>query len=124
MRRNYLIITTALALCLSASFPAQAQTQRPTPTPAAQPRGAAPSTAPPTQQQEQQQRGLDLAEYGVRIQPEPRLIVMMAALDAAGFNPVPTGQEPSVFRAQVRHDQAELDVGLRTRLQDFFERHR
>lgn len=114
-----------LALCLGATIPAQAQNQKPTPTPTAAPRGNSSQAAPPQQQQPQQQpRGFDLTEYGVRIQPEPRLIVMMAALDAAGFNPVPTGQEPSVFRIQVRRDQAELDEGLRRRLQDFFERNR
>jgi hypothetical protein len=65
-----------------------------------------------------------MTEYGVRIEPDARLIVMMAALDAAGFDPTPTGAEPSVFRALVRRDQAELDEGLRKRLRDFFERSR
>lgn len=60
----------------------------------------------------------------MRIQPEARLIVMMAALDAAGFEPTPNGQEPTVFRAQVRRDQADLDEGLRSRLHDFFERNK
>jgi len=63
-------------------------------------------------------------DYGVRIEPEPRLIVMMAALDAAGFDPTPQGQEPAAFRARVRADQAGLDEGLRRRLHDFFERNK
>ena len=29
----------------------------------------------------------DLAEYGISFQIEPRLIIMMAALEAAGFDP-------------------------------------
>ncbi len=49
---------------------------------------------------------------------------MMAALDAAGFDPTPAGAEPSVFRAQVRKDFAELDPDLRSRLRTFFERNR
>ena len=122
MRRHYFIIATALALCISASD-AQAQTQKPTPAPRA-PAATGTPAAPQQQQQQPRPRSLDLAEYGVRIQPEPRLIVMMAALDAAGFDPTPNGQELTVFRAQVRRDQADLDEGLRSRLHDFFERNK
>ncbi|OLE52581.1 MAG: hypothetical protein AUG51_17545 [Acidobacteria bacterium 13_1_20CM_3_53_8] len=68
-----------------------------------------------------QQAAFDLTQYGVRIQPEPRLVVMMAALDAAGFDPVPHGEEPSPFRAQVRRDQINLDPELRARMKKFFE---
>lgn len=119
MRRDQLIIALALALCCLST--ARAQNQTPSPTP----RGNQ-SAPPPAQQQQppQGQRAFDMTEYGVRIEPDPRLIVMMAALDAAGFDPTPTGAEPSVFRAQVRRDQAELDEGLRKRLRDFFERSR
>src|ERR1700736_5915186 len=64
----------------------------------------------------------DLAEYGVQIQPEPRLIVMMAALDAAGFDPTPAGKTISAFREKVRSDQALLDPDLRRRMRNFYER--
>ena len=37
----------------------------------------------------------DLAEYGVSFQIEPRLIIMTAALEAAGFDPTPSGSEPT-----------------------------
>jgi tetratricopeptide (TPR) repeat protein len=77
-------------------------------TPAAQPR----------------QASFDLSEYGVKIQPDARLIVLMAALDAAGFDPLPEGQRPSPFRAQVRREQADLDADLRARLRRFYEGHR
>jgi hypothetical protein len=66
----------------------------------------------------------DPAEYGVSFQIEPRLIVMMAALEAAGFDPTPAGTEPTVFRAQVRKDLADLDPDLRTRLRSFYERNK
>ena len=49
---------------------------------------------------------------------------MMAALDAAGFDPTPRGQEPSLFRAKVRRDQMDLDADLRARLRTFYERNR
>jgi len=49
-----------------------------------------------------QNTSFDLSEYGVSLQPEPRLIVVMAALEAAGFDPTPAGKEMSAFRALVR----------------------
>ncbi|HSS18559.1 MAG TPA: hypothetical protein VLL54_00535 [Pyrinomonadaceae bacterium] len=68
--------------------------------------------------------GFDLSDYGVSFPVEPRLIVMMAALEAAGFDPVPPGSEPSAFRAQVRRDLASLDPDLRNRLRTFYERNK
>jgi hypothetical protein len=49
---------------------------------------------------------------------------MMAALDAAGFDPTPPGRAPSAFREQIRKDQTNLDPELRRRMHDFFERNR
>jgi tetratricopeptide (TPR) repeat protein len=63
----------------------------------------------------------ELSEYGVSLQPDARLIVVMAALDAAGFDPTPPGKEASAFRMLVRKDQANLDAGLRERLKSFFD---
>lgn len=73
---------------------------------------------------QRQGAGYDLSDYGVDFQVEPRLIVMMAALEAAGFDPVPVGEEPSAFRAQVRKDLAQLDPDLRQRLRSFYERNK
>ncbi|HKP45128.1 MAG TPA: hypothetical protein VJT50_00890 [Pyrinomonadaceae bacterium] len=64
----------------------------------------------------------DLSRYGVTFDIEPRLIVMMAALEAAGFDPEPN--EPSPFRAQVRKDLSTLDPDLRSRLKTFYERNK
>ena len=66
----------------------------------------------------------ELAEYGVRLQPDARLIIVMAALEAAGFDPTPSGKEPSAFRALVRKDQGNLDAGVRERLKAYFERNK
>lgn len=123
MRRDYLIVTATLALCLGSA--AQAQTT--TPAPQQQQRGTQTPAPSPQQQQPRpaaRPGGFDLMDYGVRIEAEPRLIVMMAALDAAGFDPTPPGQPVSAFRARVRADQAELDEALRRRLQDFFDRNK
>jgi len=81
-----------------------------------------PPSQPRTTDTSQNQPALDLTEYGVRIEPDQRLIVMMAALDAAGFDPTPPGKQISAFRAIVRKDNAALDPSLRERMKDFFEK--
>jgi hypothetical protein len=84
------------------------------------------TTPPPRPQtpntQARQNAAFELSQYGVSLQADARLIIVMAALDAAGFDPTPPGKEPSAFRALVRKDQANLDAGLRERLKGFFER--
>ncbi|HVS82359.1 MAG TPA: hypothetical protein VHE60_11560 [Pyrinomonadaceae bacterium] len=66
----------------------------------------------------------NLAEYGVSFQPNARLVVVMAALDAAGFDPTPPGREPSAFRALLRKDLMNLDEGLREQLKTSYQRHK
>jgi hypothetical protein len=103
----------AIVIFLSAGA---ASAQRPaTPTPS--PPAPAPNQANPT-------APFALSEYGVSIRPDKRLIVMTAALEAAGFDPTPPGREPSAFRLLVRKDQANLDAGLRERLKNFFDRNK
>jgi hypothetical protein len=65
-----------------------------------------------------------ISEYGVDFQADPRLIVVMAALEAAGWDPVPAGQAASSFRIKLRKDLANLDPKLRERLQTFYERNK
>ncbi|HEY0099101.1 MAG TPA: hypothetical protein VGB76_09125 [Pyrinomonadaceae bacterium] len=115
MKKHLFVIAALLAFGQTA---ASAQSSLPaTRTPAAQP-----ATPTPQQQRQPTRSGtLDLSDYGVQIAPETRLVVMMAALDAAGFDPTPQGRQPSEFRAQVRRDQANLDADLRTRLRRFYE---
>jgi len=71
-----------------------------------------------------QQASFDMASYGVSFNVEPQLIIMTAALEAAGFEATPAGTGPSVFRAQVRRDLANLDPDLRARLRTFYERNK
>lgn len=108
--KKHLYVIAALLAFGQAAF---AQSSSPAPSPTA---------APQTMQRQPTRSGtLDLSDYGVQIAPETRLIVMMAALDAAGFDPTPEGREPSEFRALVRRDQANLDADLRARLRRFYE---
>src|SRR5437762_10285870 len=102
MLRTLILI---LVLLICASLISAQPSAGPTPTP---------SAATPFQ----------LTDYGVQVQPDPRLIIVMAALDAAGFDPTPAGKEPSAFRRLVRKDQESLDPGLRERLKTFYERNR
>ncbi len=85
--------------------------------------GTASRPAATPQVQQRPNASFDLTDYGVSFQPEPRLIIMMAALEAAGFDPNPGGA-PSVFRAQVRKDLTDLDPNLRSRLRTFYERNK
>ena len=85
---------------------------------------AAQPKTPANNEQTRPQTPFDLAEYGVALQPDARLIIVMAALDAAGFDPTPAGKEPSAFRNLVRKDQATLDPALRERLQNFYVRNK
>lgn len=102
------------AVAYSQTTPGAGQS-RTTPTPA-------PSPQPRVQQRPS--ASFDLSEYGVSFQTEPRLIIMMAALEAAGFDPTAAGGDASVFRAQVRKDLADLDPDLRNRLRTFYERNK
>ncbi len=66
----------------------------------------------------------EVSEYGVDFQADPRLIVVMAALDVAGLDTVPPGRQPSAFRVKLRTDLSNLDPDLRARLRTFYERNR
>jgi hypothetical protein len=83
------------------------------------------SSQPAQQQGTQQRQGaFEVSEYGVDFQSDPRLIVVMSALDVAGLDPTPAGRAPSAFRAKLRKDLAGLDPDLRTRLKTFYERNK
>lgn len=74
--------------------------------------------------QQRPHASFEVSEYGVDFQADPRLIIVMAALEAAGFDPVPAGGTPSAFRAKVRKDLANVDSDLRHRMQVFYERNK
>ncbi|HVF55772.1 MAG TPA: hypothetical protein VM934_06455 [Pyrinomonadaceae bacterium] len=127
MKKQFLILSLAALLCGQTVAQGRQTTS-------SQTTGrAAPSTKPQQQAPAgQEQRppmaprmgSLDLTDYGIEIEPDERLIVVLAALDAAGWNPLPTGAQPSVFRERMRKDQAALDPALRQRMQDFYNRYK
>src|SRR5712691_8348298 len=83
-----------------------------------------PSASPGPGVQTRDSAPFNLAEYGVSFQPDARLVIVMAALDAAGFDPTPPGREPSAFRALLRKDLMNLDEGLREQLKSSYQRHK
>ena len=85
--------------------------------------GVVSSQTSPTVQQ-RPGASFEVSEYGVDFQADPRLIVMMAALDVAGFDPVSSGRAPSTFRVKLRKDLANLDSDLRARMKNFYERNK
>jgi hypothetical protein len=114
MKKLFLTVPLAALLCAQAATARQKATTQPTPkqtpVPSTQPQRPAPAAS------------LGLTDYGIEVAPDPRLIVMMAALDAAGWDPTPAGGRPSVFRELVRREQASLDSALRNRMRDFYAR--
>lgn len=115
MKKLYFL---AIASIWAASVASAQNTTPPAQTPTPQPSRAQQRPQPP------RQGVFDFTEYGVQIKPEPRLIAVMAALDAAGFDPTPKGEEPTVFRTQLRRDLANLDPDLRKRLSVYYERNK
>ena len=83
------------------------------------PAGTPTPTTSQTPAPRRQETPFEVSEYGVEFQADPRLIVTMAALEAAGYDPLPAGTEPSRFRTKLRKDLAALDPDLRSRMRTF-----
>lgn len=86
-----------------------------------------PAQPQPSPQRPVQQRAgatFEVSEYGVDFQADPRLILVMAALDVAGLDTTPTGRQPSAFRTKLRKDLANLDPALREKMKAFYERNK
>src|SRR5436309_1896241 len=78
--------------------------------------------------------GFDLTNYGVRIEPDKRLIVVLAALEMAQTTTpdgraikliqTPLTEQGSEFRKRLLADNADLDPDLRQRISSFVERYK
>src|SRR5215216_7317242 len=64
------------------------------------------------------------SEANVRIEPDARTFVVMAAINIAGFDYETAGQPLSPLRAEVRKDLAKLDPALREQLTAYYKAHR
>ncbi|HEX9930749.1 MAG TPA: hypothetical protein VGB02_19605 [Pyrinomonadaceae bacterium] len=65
-------------------------------------------------------KAFDLSEFGIKIQPDARLISVMTALEAAGFE----SRQNSVFRTEIQNDLKTIDPDLQRRLRAFYERNK
>ncbi|HEX8197222.1 MAG TPA: hypothetical protein VF571_13600 [Pyrinomonadaceae bacterium] len=65
-------------------------------------------------------KAFDLSEFGIKIQPDARLISVMTALEAAGFE----SRQNSVFRTELQNDLKTIDPDLQRRLRAFYERNK
>ncbi len=65
----------------------------------------------------------DFSQYGVSIEPDKRLIVMMASLEVAGIQPklTPRGEE---FRKRIAQDLSGVNEDLVRRMKIFFEQYK
>ncbi len=72
----------------------------------------------------QNQQSFDLSKYGVRIEPDRRLIVVMASLEAAGGLNIALSKQGEMFRKQLREDLASLNPNTRQRLQMFLSQYK
>ncbi|MFL6275255.1 MAG: tetratricopeptide repeat protein [Blastocatellia bacterium] len=64
------------------------------------------------------------ADVNVRIESDPRTLIVMAAINVAGFDAETGGLPLSPLRAELRKDLGNIDPQLRARLSAFYKAHR
>lgn len=65
----------------------------------------------------------DLTEYGVKIEPDKRLMVVFASLEAAGLE-TPLTEKGVEFRQQLKADLQDLNPDLRQKLKQFVDQYK
>ncbi|HJQ26589.1 MAG TPA: tetratricopeptide repeat protein [Blastocatellia bacterium] len=74
---------------------------------------------------QQQSAGFILpADVNVRVESDPRTLVVMAAINEAGFDAETGGQPLSPLRAELRKDLKTIDPQLKAKLAAFYQSHR
>ena len=68
-------------------------------------------------------QSFDLSQYGVRIEPDKRLIVVLASLEAAGMD-TPLTAQGAEFRQKLRADLKDLDPKLIEKLAFFVKQYK
>jgi hypothetical protein len=75
-------------------------------------------TTPPVQK-----NSFDLSNYGVKIEPDKRLIVVMAALEMAGIE-LPMNEKGKEFRNKIHEDLKGVDANLLQKMQLFLSNYK
>ncbi len=70
-----------------------------------------------------QPTSFDLTDYGVKIEPDRRLMVVMASLEAAGLD-TPLAADGEKFRQKMKTDLLGMDVELRRKMTVFVEQYK
>ena len=65
---------------------------------------------------------LDLSRHGVKIEPDKRLMIVLASLEAAGLE-TPLSSQGAEFRAKMLGDLDKLSPGLRSRMRMFIDQY-
>jgi hypothetical protein len=68
-------------------------------------------------------QSFDLSSYGVQIEPDRRLIIVMASLDAGGIE-IPLTERGEAFRTQMRADLQNLNPELREKIKTFLAQYK
>jgi hypothetical protein len=66
---------------------------------------------------------LDLTQYGIRIEPDKRLIVVMASLEAAGLK-TPLSESGEEYRKLLQKDLESVPTDTRERIKSFVEQYK
>lgn len=66
---------------------------------------------------------LDLTEYGIRIEPDRRLIVMLASLEAADLR-TPLSESGAIYREKLQEDLKDLPAETRAKIKRFVENYK
>ena len=69
------------------------------------------------------QANFDLSSYGIRIEPDKRLITVLASLEAAGIQ-TPLTAKGAKFRAQVQTDLQNVNPATRQKIKTFFDQYK
>src|SRR5688572_23782122 len=70
----------------------------------------------------QNRQSFDLSSHGVRVEPDKRLIVVLASLEAAGLE-TPLSSQGAEFRQKLTADLDKLSPDLRSRMRMFVEQY-
>jgi hypothetical protein len=127
------LITLTLLIALSLTTAAQAPQPQPSKQPEQQPKKSEPQSQqkkpdPPVIDRRKlplaDRPNLSLADVNTDIGVDRRVIVMMAALNIAGYDYESGNRQLSALRRQIREDLINADPGLVQRLRNYFQKHR
>src|SRR5215510_7482919 len=120
MRKSALVVLLCFAIC---GAPVAGQENKPqTPKPDA-PGPQSPSMGAQRVPRIDDREFVSPADVNVRLESDPRMFVVMAALNMAGFDYEPAGESLSPARVELRKDLAKLDPAVKTKLSVFYKAH-